>query len=237
MELVGIYKFIEKNTGKVYIGQSENIWERYGFHYTTAFSKKEGISNFDLALRNNPTNFEFAIIELCDKKDLDSRENYWIKYYNSIENGYNTISKRLVYQFTKDGILVGTYQGYSDAAKAIGIDNAKGNIYKCCMGKIKTAYGYIWSFIPDFTKETSSSSDLPKPREEFHSTKPREVLQLDENGNILARFSSVSSAAKAVNVTGSAISQACNGRTKRCKGYYWKYYCEEWCSSNEINTK
>jgi hypothetical protein len=62
-----------------------------------------------LALRNNPTNFEFEVVELCDEKDLDSRENYWIKHYNSIENGYNTISKRLIYQFTKDGTLVGTH--------------------------------------------------------------------------------------------------------------------------------
>lgn len=236
MKLVGIYKFTEKDTGKVYIGQSVNIWERYGFHYTTAFSNKEGISNFDLALRNNPANFEFEVVELCDEKDLGNRENYWIKYYNSIENGYNTISKRLIYQFTKDGTLVGTHQGYSDAARAIGIDNAKGNIYKCCMGQIKTAYGYIWSFTPDFVSKIEPSC-LPKSKVGSRNTKQREVLQLDEDGNVLARFPSISAAAKAVNVTSSAISQVCTGRAKRCKGYYWKYYCEEWCSNNETNSK
>ena len=29
----GIYKFTERDSGKVYIGQSKNIWLRYGFHF------------------------------------------------------------------------------------------------------------------------------------------------------------------------------------------------------------
>lgn len=35
-------------------------------------------------------NFEFDILELCEKDDLSSREKYWIQYYNSTDpNGYN----------------------------------------------------------------------------------------------------------------------------------------------------
>lgn len=236
MKLVGIYKFTEKDTGKVYIGQSNNIWERYGYHYTKAFSKTDGIGSFDLALQKNPTGFDFEIIELCNEEDLDIRENFWINHYNSIENGYNNISKRLIYQLTKDGQIVKIHQGYSEAARAIGKDNAKGNIYKCCVGKGNTAYGYIWSFTPNLADRLESSY-LPKTKNGSRNTKEREVLQLDENGNVIAKFPSISAAAKAVNVTSSAISQVCTGRAKRCKGYYWKYYCEEWCSNNETNNK
>jgi hypothetical protein len=43
------------------------------------------------------------------------------------------------------------------------------------MGQIKTAYGYIWSFISN-PIEKAQSSDLPQPRAVFHSTKQKEVL-------------------------------------------------------------
>ena len=34
-------------------------------------------------------NFDFSIIEKCSKEELDKKEIYWIKYYNSFYNGYN----------------------------------------------------------------------------------------------------------------------------------------------------
>jgi hypothetical protein len=38
MNYSGIYKFTEKTTGKVYVGQSSNVWQRMGTHYTKAFT-------------------------------------------------------------------------------------------------------------------------------------------------------------------------------------------------------
>jgi hypothetical protein len=37
-------------------------------------------------------NFSFEIIEECSKEDLDSRERYWIKKFDSYYNGYNQTS-------------------------------------------------------------------------------------------------------------------------------------------------
>lgn len=34
-------------------------------------------------------NFEFVIIERCDKTQLNQREMYWIEQYDSFNNGYN----------------------------------------------------------------------------------------------------------------------------------------------------
>ena len=34
-------------------------------------------------------NFEFSIVEECDKSLLDDRECYWIRFYDSYNNGYN----------------------------------------------------------------------------------------------------------------------------------------------------
>ena len=57
------------------------------------------------------------------------------------------ISKRLskpVAQYTLDGILIATYTGFHDIEKQKGF--AVGNIWKCCVGKYRTAYGYIWKY-------------------------------------------------------------------------------------------
>jgi group I intron endonuclease len=34
-------------------------------------------------------NFQFDIIEECSLEKLNERETYWIKYFNSIQDGYN----------------------------------------------------------------------------------------------------------------------------------------------------
>ena len=34
--------------------------------------------------------FVYGVIEECDEKELDKREIYWIKKYDSVREGYNT---------------------------------------------------------------------------------------------------------------------------------------------------
>lgn len=49
-------------------------------------------SKIDDALREEGQDaFNFIILEECWPQELDEREIYWIKYYNSIEEGYNLI--------------------------------------------------------------------------------------------------------------------------------------------------
>jgi len=38
-----------------------------------------------------PENFSFEILEECPESALNERERYWIDFYCSIENGYNTM--------------------------------------------------------------------------------------------------------------------------------------------------
>ena len=34
-------------------------------------------------------NFIFEVLELCELEQLNERERYWIKHYNTYEQGYN----------------------------------------------------------------------------------------------------------------------------------------------------
>lgn len=88
-QICGIYKITNKINGKCYIGQSNDIHRRWkqelapnaklNPHLARAF-EKYGIDNF-----------EFEIIEECQRNQLNIREQFYIEIYNSIDPllGYN----------------------------------------------------------------------------------------------------------------------------------------------------
>lgn len=91
----GIYKITNIINKKIYIGQSINIEQRWKQHQTRPFQNRQNDKNNYLykAIRKyGLNNFLFEVIEECD--DLDSREIYWIKYYqsNNPSYGYNCTS-------------------------------------------------------------------------------------------------------------------------------------------------
>ena len=95
MKQIGIYKIENKITGKVYIGQSVDIYKRFRTHRYNAYNQKNK-DTYDLYLytairKYGKENFTYTIIELCEKSLLDERERYWIGYYkaNQKEFGYN----------------------------------------------------------------------------------------------------------------------------------------------------
>lgn len=88
----GIYKITNLLNGKCYIGQSINIQKRWTNHKTSYKNPNKDCYNYPLykAFRKyGLENFKFEILEECTQNKLDSLEKYWIKYYNSYNNGYN----------------------------------------------------------------------------------------------------------------------------------------------------
>ena len=86
--MIGIYKITNKVNGKVYIGQSTNIQERWNRHKK---NMKNGTNKLYQAMRfYGIENFIFTIIEECSKEQLNEREIYWILQYNSYKEGYNS---------------------------------------------------------------------------------------------------------------------------------------------------
>ena len=222
MDYCGIYKFTNKENGKVYIGQSKHIYQRYGLHYNIAFGTKadELLTEFDRALRQTPNAFEFEIIEECAENELNNREQEWIRYYQEQGEVYNTQIIPKVYQFSLTGELIGSYLGYSEAARAVNKPEGKANIYHCCKGTIKTAYGYKWSYTNAITDETNKSTT---PSRQWRS-----VVQMNNEGEVIQTFPSIREAARTMGVSEASIRHACTGRSKSCKGYVWKYNEEEW---------
>jgi group I intron endonuclease len=84
--MVGIYK-IESPSGKVYIGKSINIENRHS-HYKRGHSKEQPFLHHSLQ-KYGWDNHKISILEECEIEVLDEREKYYIKLYNSVENGLN----------------------------------------------------------------------------------------------------------------------------------------------------
>lgn len=82
MPICGIYKITEKSSGKSYIGQSIDIARRFYEHQTSTL-------DWHKLIQENPTNWEYSIIEQCKENELDAREKYWIEYYDSCKYGFN----------------------------------------------------------------------------------------------------------------------------------------------------
>jgi hypothetical protein len=103
----GIYKITQKSTGKVYIGQSINIDNRWNQH---AFS----IDNlsFHEQYRHNPTDFTFEVLIQNDsytKDDLDKLEKKYIADYHSNDSKYGfnaTAGNGKLKEITKSRMLM-----------------------------------------------------------------------------------------------------------------------------------
>lgn len=87
--MIGIYKIENLVNHKIYIGQSRNIKDRWRAH-RTRYQKEDG-PLYRAIRKYGLENFSFEILEECSIEQLNDREKYWIKYYDSFnrEKGYN----------------------------------------------------------------------------------------------------------------------------------------------------
>lgn len=86
-----IYKITNKQNNKMYIGQTINpIEERWNRHCSDALNKVLD-THFARAIRlYGPEAFVVEIIDQCNtQEELTAKEQYWIRYYDSIHCGYN----------------------------------------------------------------------------------------------------------------------------------------------------
>lgn len=214
----GIYKIENLINGKIYIGQSIEIEQRWKKHLTAN-------DNFLIhkALRKyGKENFSFTILEECSLSSLDDREKYWINKYNSITpNGYNMVTRGSngsglakglpVIQYTLQGDFVAEYPSANQASVTTLIDHW--SICACCRGEYTHSGGYQWRY-----KNSSIPVQQLNIRTDFT------VLQIDKITNeILAEFPSLAAATVATGIATSTISNVCKGKGKTAGGYKWKY--------------
>lgn len=85
--MIGIYKITKISNGKSYIGQSNDIQRRFKEHQQKGASSRIPL---DIAIQKYGISaFTYEVLEECPLNKLNEREQYWIAYYDTCNNGYN----------------------------------------------------------------------------------------------------------------------------------------------------
>lgn len=92
----------------------------------------------------------------CLKKRTPSSGGYQWRYhgeeapeeivYKVMDDHNWSSSKKSIDQFTKNNEYIATFNSAHDAARSLEGHKNSGHISECCLGKRKTAYGYIWKY-------------------------------------------------------------------------------------------
>lgn len=85
----GIYKITNLTNGKIYIGQSQNIFMRKKQHFTQLRNGVHENRQMQEDWNRNNRGFRWDVVEYCSIDKLNEREKYWIIKLNTIHNGYN----------------------------------------------------------------------------------------------------------------------------------------------------
>lgn len=97
-----------------------------------------------------------SVSEKCRKAVAEANRNrVWSeesrkKLSNTVKNSkHNAELRKIVMQFDLNNNYIGEFSSIMEAANALGFENRRVNIKRCCQGKRKTAYGFKWKFKND----------------------------------------------------------------------------------------
>lgn len=206
--------YIIKNhiNNKVYIGQTtKSIQKRFLKHTQDARFKTDASKRplYQAMQKHGIQHFYVELIEVCDTKDADAREEFWIKHYNAYgSGGYNaTIGGNSYRPYEYDDIAQMLQQG-------LGKRDIKAKL-GCC---------------PQLVARVAHTYNIPIPKSEI----ARPVVCCTINGEFIARYNSSAEAARAVYPTLSQppqlqtvrknIARCCHSPThKTAYNYQWLY--------------
>lgn len=87
----GIYFIQNKSNGKVYIGSTIDFSKRWHSHRKQLATGTHANKYLQRSYSKYPNQFEFGIIDICDKEDLIKREQFYSDLFQSYQpkRGYN----------------------------------------------------------------------------------------------------------------------------------------------------
>jgi group I intron endonuclease len=204
-----IYRYISPS-GKSYIGQTTNevyrrrMWFGKG-RYTGGRSKidrarkKYGPENFmyEVLLRNQYSGIEAATL------DLNKWETYYIGYYDTYKNGYNST-------LGGDGS-----RGYIQSVEALQ------KISKSLKGRKKpNGFG---SRVSSSLKGIAKSVEHRKKLSESKKNSGHKILQYSLTGEYIKTWDNIDEVAKTLGVSRESIAGCCRGKSKTAHKFIWKY--------------
>lgn len=218
-KIIGIYK-ITSPTNKIYIGQSDHIYRRWGYYKRLASNIQQQVGIYRSLLKHGVENHIFDIVEECELEELNTRERYWQDHYDVLKYGLNCIlvktdekplinseetklrkslaaPTRPIKQYSLNGVFIKRWDRIIDVERTLRIANQ--TITNNCKGIKNSAGGFIWRY---------DDSDLEvKPVISIKYGTP--IIQYDLYGDFIQEWKSISMAGRGLSIDSSRIWSCC----------------------------
>lgn len=207
--MIGIYK-ITSPSNKVYIGLSKDIesrWKGYSIEKKTLPQQKKLYYSFK---KYGIVNHKFEVIEECNIQDLEEREIFYIKLYDSFNLGLNSTRGGNYFWENNIGkihtsVTINKMKEYWEKNSK---PRSKETIEKISLTKrlnprITT---------PDMIQNCRNASTTKKP-----------INQLDLEGNFIKEWESINEASRKLNIRNDGISSCLRKKQKTSYGFKWEY--------------
>lgn len=198
-----IYKYTSPS-GKIYIGQTldENT-RRQSFCNLNCSYGGDKIDN--ARHKYTPSKFSYSVLHRGEyengtiaKKILNELESYYIRRFDSFNNGYNS---------TLGGDSLSGFTHTKDT---------KERMSKAHTGVPKSQEH------KENIRETLSKIKLIKTQK-FLDAIRRPISQYEKSGEFIMSYSSITEACTITGINGSNIGECCRGSRKSAGGYIWKF--------------
>ena len=233
-----IYKITNLINGKIYVGQTtKTIDQRFKEHCKTT----SGCRALKNAIKKYGSgNFSIEIVEECDNlDDLNVREKYWIKIYNSlVPNGYNIQTGGENHTVTDETRRIisnkvsgknNPFYGKKHSAETIEylrkINTGKKQSEETRQKRANKELGKLNHFYGK-THSSESRKKISETRKNYTGNKhPRcKKVICVETGKV---YSYIRLAQIETGINESHICNCCKGKLKTAGGFHWKYFEEE----------
>ena len=219
-KICGIYKITNLVNGKVYIGQSQDIYSRWKEH-KYARNKRDYFALYGAFKKYGFDNFSFEIVECCPFEQLNEKEIYYIAQYHS----YIGDAKSNGYNMTKGGVLSFTHVGNDDQGKVVYQYDLKGNFIAQYRNQHKAAKAVgLKGIAGGFQWREVYFDEIPPFQKKY---KKKTVYQYSKFGDFIKEHENTDRAAEEVGCSKSLIELCCEGHSKTGKGYQWSYERKE----------
>lgn len=210
--MIGIYKITNQLNGKVYIGQSINIEQRWKQHKAETRRTAPLYLAFD---KYGIDNFDFSVIEECPIEELDDREIYWISYYDSYNKGYNatlgghrglSIDPQVIYDLWDKGLSFGEI-----------CDQLSDKIHRAQIQKHLQSYS-------NYSKEESNRRGGIQARKKVIQNGfivDRGIKQYSLSGEYIKSYKTEAEAGKETGINWEVIGRCLLGKQVQAGGYQW----------------
>lgn len=204
--ICGIYCIENKINNKKYIGQSIDIEKRWYNHINALELKYHYNIHLQRAWdKYGSSNFDFYILELCDKRYLDEKEIYYITKYDTFKNGYNR---------TSGGKGVPDIIVSEEVRKKIAVAST-GRFYS-----EKTREKMRQHMLKQF-----QDSEFVKAFRKNIESQMMPVCCYNQSGYICS-YTNIHEAAKAIGAEPTNVCKVLKGKHKTCNGYTFCYEYE-----------